>query len=115
MSRKTAVFWDIHEASASKRSKRWAVTDRGWLFHACRTALGHYLDYGPCPYSGADRSPDGNVHAVIIPHSTHTNASGQKCCQCGPTRDSRYFRTTSEARAWIEKLSNVSNAAEKSL
>ncbi len=114
MSRKTDVFWDVHEASASKRSNRWAATDRGWLFHGCRSALGHYLDYGPCTHDGSDRSPEGNVHACAIGHHAHTTPDGRKVCQTHTT-ESRYFRTTLEARAWIEKLSNVKDAPEKSL
>jgi hypothetical protein len=100
------TWWDIHEASAPHESERWAITDRGWLFHGCGTALGHYLDYGP-DWNGEDRSPDGNVHAVSISHTRHENG-----CTTA-TREARHFRTCVQARAWLESEAEAQGFGRK--
>ena len=83
------TWWDVHTAGVSRRSSRWAITDRGWLHRdGERTALGHYLDYGPCGEHHRKR-PDGAVHAVVC-------AEGLGC------KASAWFKTPDEARAWIE-------------
>ena len=100
------VSWDIHEASAPYESDRWASSDRGWLHgcpcHGCTTSLGHYLDYTGTSEDG--RRPEGNVHAVLIAHVAHR--PGPYGAQCS-TRTSavRWFRTSAEARAWLESES----------
>jgi hypothetical protein len=94
--------WDVHEKRASKRSKRWAVSDRGWLFHGCGTALGHYLDYGANPHDGTPRSPQGNVHAIAIRHTPRKLPDGRTVCEC-TTVGSAYHATPAAAMAWIEE------------
>jgi hypothetical protein len=89
--------WDECTASASRRSARWAATDRGWLYAPAgqpgeRMTLGHYLDYGPCdPHYAVDH--DGcTVHAVscVVPASDR------------PGHASAWCRDVAAARAWIE-------------
>lgn len=75
MAKRIKIRWDDHQAAASRRSNRWAATDRGWLFaehpadpaehHASFTeCLGHYLDYGPCSPRYASEHDGATFHAV---------------------------------------------------
>lgn len=88
----TITWWDAHTDKVSHRSTRWATTDRGWLFRDGEsTALGHYLDYGPCGPQYAKQHPEGTVHAVV-------------CGDRGAAaRTSKWFATPADARAWIEE------------
>ena len=105
-------IWKIHEAVAPRRSLRWAVSDRGWLFAGSEDkARGYYLDYGPDHYRspheycrGACECRDsqaGNVLAVVV----------------SPKRESRWLETTHAARQWIASrqcdLANVIGSYER--
>jgi hypothetical protein len=80
------VFWDIHTDKVTRRSSRWAASDRGWLFATdSKTSLGYYLDYG---YIDHHRErPEGAVLAVV----------------CGEAANRRVWcKTVADAQAWIE-------------
>lgn len=85
------TWWDDHTDKVSRRSNRWASTDRGWLFRDdSDTSLGHYLDYGPSAHDGSPRSAAGNVHACSV-----------------VTGASRYFVTYDAAKRWIESEAGI--------
>lgn len=91
------VWWDDHSPRVNHRSAHWAMTARGWLFtDGNNGSVGNYLDYGydhyrsPHDYCEAGKckcrlSQPGSVHAVSY-----------------VARESRYFETVREAKAWIE-------------
>ncbi len=79
------VWWDECTSSVSRRSNRWAATDRGWLFRdGEKNSLGHYLDYASVT-PVERRSPSGTVHAVVV------------------GGESRYCRDVAEAKRFIER------------
>jgi hypothetical protein len=96
--------WSEYTEKVSRRSERWASSDRGWLFIG-ELSYGNYLDYGAdhfrsshdyCP-PGECRcrlSQPGNIHAVRFGR----NADGQAV-----PGESRYFETVADAKAWIEE------------
>jgi len=103
--------WDDYTAAASRRSNRWATTDRGWLF-AGDVCLGHYLDYGPDHYRSPHEycrdgscncreSQPGNIHCVAMSGNPDNN---------GP-RLSRYVETIEDAHRWIEEQAQCRLAA----
>lgn len=83
------TWWDDHTDKVSRRSQRWAATDRGWLFAGrgeIAACLGHYLDYGPCSPRYAAEHAGATVHAV-------------SCV----TRKSAWCASVAAAKAWIEE------------
>lgn len=94
--RSLRLAWDACRKDASYSSNQWAATDRGWhrahgvtprmhkaLSSQGSVCLGHYLDYETPRHDQPD--PTKTVHAV-------------SCV----SRQSSYFHTPAEARAWLE-------------
>jgi len=108
---KPRIGWEDYSAQASRRSNRWAASDRGWLFDGKRErSLGNYLDYGPDHYRSPHEycrpnactcraSQPGNVHAIV-----YRGDQGATTCH--------YFETVEQAKAWIEQTAAKLAAGE---
>ena len=88
--------WDQYSPLFSRRSSRWAASDRGWLI-VDGAAVGNYLDYGP-DHLKSDSDAPGMIHCVSCPQGP----DGQ--------RTSRYVETVAEACDWIERTAGVTDA-----